>query len=305
MLLTETLGKSLTASALASFRQSLLMSPAGQWLRSESVVIVSRLVASNSIEEIDTDKRGWITFDQFMAFANKRDQKLADDILTQWDRLKCCAHHPRRPSLSREKGLKSCYPARTDSPTCSLAQNITAPEDCSSDDRVPFQNAATSMSPERLEVGAARATMMSRSAARNTAIALRQDVAALKGRMAELEREVASHRKAASNHTLMHALPVEPPPVSRYSAEGVRASATASACRPKTLARYWASVRRPSTIGSTAPLAHRPVLVERLATLRSVGKREAIAYLHALDGHGARSLKSRSNSLRPMRMWPA
>ena len=38
-----------------------------------------------SFEEIDTDKRGWITFDQFMAFTNKRDQKLADDILTQGD----------------------------------------------------------------------------------------------------------------------------------------------------------------------------------------------------------------------------
>ena len=39
-----------------------------------------------SFEEIDTDKRGWITFEQFMAFTNKRDQKLADDILTQWDK---------------------------------------------------------------------------------------------------------------------------------------------------------------------------------------------------------------------------
>ena len=38
-----------------------------------------------SFEEIDTDKRGWITFDQFMAFTNKRDQKLADDTLTQGD----------------------------------------------------------------------------------------------------------------------------------------------------------------------------------------------------------------------------
>jgi Ca2+-binding EF-hand superfamily protein len=38
-----------------------------------------------SFEEIDTDKRGWITFNQFMAFTNKRDQKLADDILTQGD----------------------------------------------------------------------------------------------------------------------------------------------------------------------------------------------------------------------------
>ena len=39
-----------------------------------------------SFEEIDTDKRGYITFEQFMAFTNKRDQKLADDILTQWDK---------------------------------------------------------------------------------------------------------------------------------------------------------------------------------------------------------------------------
>ena len=38
-----------------------------------------------SFEEIDTDKRGWITFDQFIAFTNKRVQKHADDILTEWD----------------------------------------------------------------------------------------------------------------------------------------------------------------------------------------------------------------------------
>ncbi len=36
-----------------------------------------------SFEQIDTDKRGWISFDQFMAFTNKRVQKQADDILTQ------------------------------------------------------------------------------------------------------------------------------------------------------------------------------------------------------------------------------
>ena len=39
-----------------------------------------------SFEQIDTDKRGWISFDQFMAFTNKRVNKLADDILTQWDK---------------------------------------------------------------------------------------------------------------------------------------------------------------------------------------------------------------------------
>ena len=38
-----------------------------------------------SFEEIDSDKRGSITFDQFMAFTIKRDQKLADDILSQGD----------------------------------------------------------------------------------------------------------------------------------------------------------------------------------------------------------------------------
>jgi Ca2+-binding EF-hand superfamily protein len=39
-----------------------------------------------SFEQIDTDKHGWITFDQFMAFTNKRVQKQADDILTQGDK---------------------------------------------------------------------------------------------------------------------------------------------------------------------------------------------------------------------------
>jgi len=40
-----------------------------------------------SFEQIDTDKRGWISFDQFMAFTNKRVDKQADDILTQWDKF--------------------------------------------------------------------------------------------------------------------------------------------------------------------------------------------------------------------------
>lgn len=39
-----------------------------------------------SFEQIDTDKRGWITFDQFLAFTNKRVAKQADDILTQGDK---------------------------------------------------------------------------------------------------------------------------------------------------------------------------------------------------------------------------
>ncbi len=38
-----------------------------------------------SFEEIDADKRGWITFDQFIAFTNKRVQEQADDIFTQGD----------------------------------------------------------------------------------------------------------------------------------------------------------------------------------------------------------------------------
>ena len=36
-----------------------------------------------NFEEIDTDKRGWISFDQFIAFTNKRVNKQADNILTQ------------------------------------------------------------------------------------------------------------------------------------------------------------------------------------------------------------------------------
>ena len=39
-----------------------------------------------SFEQADTEKRGWISFDQFMAFTNKRVAKQADEILTQWDK---------------------------------------------------------------------------------------------------------------------------------------------------------------------------------------------------------------------------
>ena len=40
-----------------------------------------------SFEQIDVDKRGWITFEQFMAFTNKRVNKLADDVLTLGDKF--------------------------------------------------------------------------------------------------------------------------------------------------------------------------------------------------------------------------
>ena len=43
-------------------------------------------ITYSSFEQIDVDKRGWITFDQFMAFTNKRVNKQADDILTQGDK---------------------------------------------------------------------------------------------------------------------------------------------------------------------------------------------------------------------------
>lgn len=43
-------------------------------------------ITYGSFEQIDTDKRGWISFDQFLAFTNKRVAKHADDILTQWDK---------------------------------------------------------------------------------------------------------------------------------------------------------------------------------------------------------------------------
>jgi EF hand len=36
-----------------------------------------------SFEEIDTDKRGWISFDQFVAFTNKRVDKLGDNAFKQ------------------------------------------------------------------------------------------------------------------------------------------------------------------------------------------------------------------------------
>ena len=43
-------------------------------------------ITYTSFEQIDVDKRGWITFDQFMAFTNKRVDKQADDILKQGDK---------------------------------------------------------------------------------------------------------------------------------------------------------------------------------------------------------------------------
>ena len=39
-----------------------------------------------SFEQIDTDKRGWISLNQFLVFTSKRVNKQADDILTQWDK---------------------------------------------------------------------------------------------------------------------------------------------------------------------------------------------------------------------------
>jgi len=38
-----------------------------------------------NFDQIDKDKRGWISFDQFMAFTNQRVQKQADDIVRMGD----------------------------------------------------------------------------------------------------------------------------------------------------------------------------------------------------------------------------
>jgi Ca2+-binding EF-hand superfamily protein len=46
-------------------------------------------ITYKNFDSIDTDKRGWISFDQFVEFTNKRIGKQADDILKigEWDRL--------------------------------------------------------------------------------------------------------------------------------------------------------------------------------------------------------------------------
>lgn len=46
-------------------------------------------ITYKNFDSIDTDKRGWISFEQFLEFTNKRVGKNADDILKigEWDRL--------------------------------------------------------------------------------------------------------------------------------------------------------------------------------------------------------------------------
>lgn len=42
-------------------------------------------ITYESFEKIDVDKRGWITFEQFMVFTQKRVNKQADDVLHLYD----------------------------------------------------------------------------------------------------------------------------------------------------------------------------------------------------------------------------
>ena len=59
----------------------------GQLIRAEAKGHLP--ITYKNFDSIDTDKRGWISFEQFVEFTNKRVGKNADDILKigEWNRL--------------------------------------------------------------------------------------------------------------------------------------------------------------------------------------------------------------------------
>ncbi len=120
--------------------------------------------------------------------------------------------------------------------------------------------------------------------ASRSAAAARRDITTLKRRIAGLERDLAGVKKATAKLPSVSA--DTSASVIRYSGKGVRALrdrfgmsahefGKLLGVSSQTIYNWEQGIARP-----------RPALLRKLVALRALGKREAAAKAHALDGHG-------------------
>jgi DNA-binding transcriptional regulator YiaG len=119
-------------------------------------------------------------------------------------------------------------------------------------------------------------------ASRSAAVA-RRDLAALKRRITDLERELAAVRKASP--TSSGAAVNAGPQVIRYSVKGVRAQRGRFGMSANDFGKLLGVSSQTIYNWEQGAARPRPALVQKLAALRGLSKREAVARARALDGH--------------------
>jgi len=111
------------------------------------------------------------------------------------------------------------------------------------------------------------------------AAAARHDIATLKRRVADLERELAGGKRAASKLT---SVPADAPlSVIRYSGKGVRAQRERFGMSAHDFGKLLGVSSQAIYNWEHGIARPRPALLEKLAALRALGKREAVARLQA------------------------
>ena len=121
-----------------------------------------------------------------------------------------------------------------------------------------------------------------------SATVARQDVAALKRRLGELERELATFKKSAGRPAPLGSLPLQPAPVLRYSAKGVRAQRDRFGMSAEDFGKLLGVSSQAIYNWEHGSARPRPALLEKLAVLRAMNKREAMARVRLLNGNGAK-----------------
>jgi DNA-binding transcriptional regulator YiaG len=111
---------------------------------------------------------------------------------------------------------------------------------------------------------------------------LRHDVAELRRRLDSLEREVTGLRKVA---VAVPGARLDMAPLLRYSARGVKAHRDRFGMSAEAFGKLLGVSSQAIYNWENGDARPRPALLERLAFLRSLGKREAVAQLRAINGH--------------------
>ena len=118
--------------------------------------------------------------------------------------------------------------------------------------------------------------------ASKSAVAARHDVAALKRRIAELERELVSVKKAGLKNSPAADGASIPSAATRYSAKGVRAQRERFGLSAKDFGALLGVSSQTIYNWEQGTARPRPALIAKLAELRGLGKREAATMVRAL-----------------------
>jgi DNA-binding transcriptional regulator YiaG len=121
--------------------------------------------------------------------------------------------------------------------------------------------------------------------ARRTATAARQSLVDLRRRVADLERELAALKKSATKPS---AVGVAGQRVAALQSKGVKAQRDRFGMSAEAFGKLLGVSSQAIYNWEHGTARPRPGLIEKLAVLRTLGKREALAHLRALDGHGAK-----------------